>query len=162
MTSDKAPTPSPDASPESRTDVMTDAAPETARAGKPDDTSAAAGTPEQAEQTGPGGQDAVAGQPEAAATPNDAHADKSNGGHVPSRAEKQAAPVPPAGRAEKFFQTLCCLGPWSCWQCWRPRPGRISGRAGGATPCIVRQRPGTSRYSCTRSRTGNGSLPERA
>lgn len=131
MTSDKAPTPSPDASPESRTDVMTDAAPETARAGKPDDTSAAAGTPEQAEQTGPGGQDAVAGQPEAAATPNDAHADKSNGGHVPSRAEKQAAPVPPAGRAEKFFQTLCCLGPlvllavlaaqaWpDFWQGWR-------------------------------------------
>ena len=131
MTSDKAPTPSPDASPESRTDVMTDAAPETARAGKPDDTSAAAGTPEQAEQTGPSGQDAVAGQPEAAATPNDAHADKSNGGHVPSRAEKQAAPVPPAGRAEKFFQTLCCLGPlvllavlaaqaWpDFWQGWR-------------------------------------------
>ncbi|AMD88953.1 hypothetical protein [Desulfovibrio fairfieldensis] len=131
MTSDKAPTPSPDASPESRTDAMPDAAPETTRAGKPDDTSAAAGTPEQAEQTGPGGQDAVAGQPEAAATPNDAHADKSNGGHVPSRAEKQAAPVPPAGRAEKFFQTLCCLGPlvllavlaaqaWpDFWQGWR-------------------------------------------
>lgn len=131
MTSDKAPTPSPDASPESRTDAMPDAAPETARAGKPDDTSAAAGTPEQAEQTGPDGQDAVAGQPEAAATPDGTHADKSNGGHVPPRAEKQAAPVPPAGRAEKFFQTLCCLGPlvllavlaaqaWpDFWQGWR-------------------------------------------
>lgn len=128
MTSDKAPTPSPDASPESRTDAMPDAAPETTRAATPDGTAATGTTPE---QTGPDGQDAVAGQPEAAATPNDAHADKSNGGHVPPRAEKQAAPVPPAGRAEKFFQTLCCLGPlvllavlaaqaWpDFWQGWR-------------------------------------------
>ncbi len=97
MTSDKAPTPSPDASPESRTDAMPDAAPETTRAATPDGTAA----------------------------------DKSNGGHVPPRAEKQAAPVPPAGRAEKFFQTLCCLGPlvllavlaaqaWpDFWQGWR-------------------------------------------
>lgn len=128
MTSDKAPTPSPDASPESRTDAMPDAAPETTRAATPDGTAATGTTPE---QTGPDGQDAVAGQPEAAATPNDAHADNSNGGHVPPRAEKQAAPVPPAGRAEKFFQTLCCLGPlvllavlaaqaWpDFWQGWR-------------------------------------------
>lgn len=97
MTSDKAPTPSPDASPESRTDAMPDAAPETARA----------------------------------ATPDDTHAEKNNGGPVPPDAEKQAAPVPPAGRAEKFFQTLCCLGPlvllvvlaaqaWpDFWQGWR-------------------------------------------
>lgn len=97
MTSDKAPTPSPDASPESRTDAMPDAAPETARA----------------------------------ATPDDTHSEKNNGGPVPPDAEKQAAPVPPAGRAEKFFQTLCCLGPlvllvvlaaqaWpDFWQGWR-------------------------------------------
>ena len=97
MTSDKAPTPSPDASPESRTDAMPDAAPETTRA----------------------------------ATPDGTHDDKNKGDHVPPRAEKQAAPVPPAGRAEKFFQALCCLGPlvllavlaaqaWpDFWQGWR-------------------------------------------
>lgn len=128
MTSDKAPTPSPDASPESRTDAMPDAAPETTRAATPDHTAATGTTPE---QTGPDGQDAVAGQPEADATPNGTHADKNKGGHVPPRAEKQAAPVPPAGQAEKFFQALCCLGPlvlltvlaaqaWpDFWQGWR-------------------------------------------
>ena len=73
MTSDKAPTPSPDASPESRTDAMPDAAPETTRAATPDHTAATGTTPE---QTGPDGQDAVAGQPEADATPNGTHADK--------------------------------------------------------------------------------------
>lgn len=128
MTSDKAPTPSPDASPESRTDAMPDAAPETTRAATPDHTAATGTTPE---QTGPDGQDAVAGQPEADATPDGTHADKNKGGHVPPRAEKQAAPVPPAGQAEKFFQALCCLGPlvlltvlaaqaWpDFWQSWR-------------------------------------------